>query len=121
MFSSMPAEYKEYVDTDTGISRVRGNKALYRKMLVLFLQNKEFDAFDEALASGDTHRCAEVAHGIKGMTGNLSLPRIYDVSTRLTEEFRAGNPNREAIDEYHMVLQKTLEYVTAIVSALEEG
>ena len=63
----------EYIDTAEGLARIRGNEKIYARMLGLFQQSEEFGKFEEAIASGDMNAAADVAHAIKGMTGNLSL------------------------------------------------
>ncbi len=45
----MPDEWKEYIDLDAALGRVRGNKGLYGRMLGMFTASEEFGALEEAI------------------------------------------------------------------------
>ena len=70
------------------------------------------------MAEKDYAKAGEVAHGIKGMTGNLSLTKLFDVSTTLMNELRAGTRNEETIADYRDAYEKTLMHVKALVEEL---
>ncbi len=106
---------KSYVDLDTGLSRVRGNQMLYNRMLGMFLNSQEFDKMEEFLQEKDYEKAGEVAHAIKGMTGNLALTKVFETSTRLMNEFRQGIADEGAIAEYREALVRTREIVEKIV------
>ncbi len=105
----MPDEWKEYIDLDAALGRVRGNKGLYGRMLGMFTASEEFGALEEAIEAKDYARAAEVAHGIKGMTGNLGMMRLFEISAQLMMQMRAGAPDEALVAEYHMALAKTRE------------
>ena len=35
-------DYKKFIDLDTGLGRIRGNKKLYKRMLGMFAASEEF-------------------------------------------------------------------------------
>ena len=111
---------KTIIDLDEGLGRVRGNKKVYRRMLGLFLKSAEFDALEDKLAAGDVAGAADVAHSIKGMTGNLSLVAVFDASTRLMQQLREGNADGEAIEQYRAALRTTMETVETLAARLDE-
>ena len=80
----------EYIDTVSGLARIRGNEKIYARMLGLFQQSEEFDKFEAAMAAGDMNAAADVAHAIKGMSGNLSLTKVFDLSADLMNQLRGG-------------------------------
>ncbi len=108
-----------YVDMESALARVRGNKKLYRRMLGLFLDGKEFSALEEALAQGDWAKAGDVAHAIKGITGNLSLPALFETSTQLMAELRQGPAARETIDSYRDAYEKTRVSVEDVTRAID--
>ncbi|MDR1117630.1 MAG: Hpt domain-containing protein [Oscillospiraceae bacterium] len=112
------AEMKIYVDVESGLSRVRGNKTIYKRMLQLFLQSEEFASFEAQLEAKDYQRASEVAHGIKGMTGNLGMPRIFEMSADLMVKLKDGPVDESIIDEYRDILEKTREYAKAASAEL---
>ncbi|MCL2578974.1 MAG: Hpt domain-containing protein [Oscillospiraceae bacterium] len=98
-----------YINLEEGLGRVRGNQKLYARMLGMFIANKEMALLEEKLAAGDLQGGAEVAHAIKGMTGNLSLTALFEVSATLMEKLGAGEIDQDLVARYREVAQKTLE------------
>ncbi len=117
--SPVPDELKEYIDLDAALGRVRGNKSLYARMLGMFAVSEEFAALEEALTAQDYARGAEVAHGIKGMTGNLGLMRLCETSAQLMAQMRAGTPDEALVADYHTVLAKTREAAAQLAEELK--
>jgi HPt (histidine-containing phosphotransfer) domain-containing protein len=118
--TAMTAEERAvYIDLDDGLGRVRGNKKLYKRMLGLFTASGEFAAFEDALGAGDIARAGEVAHGLKGMAGNLGLTKVFAYSTQLNAEMRGGTRNDALIADYREALAKTLEAVQELSAELE--
>lgn len=113
--------FEKYVDLNSALGRVRGSKTLYRKMLDMFLNSKEFDSFEEALAAGDNVKASEVAHAIKGMTGNLSFTLVFEYSAALMQQLREGDANPETLENFRKAYQETREIVTQLSSEMEAG
>jgi HPt (histidine-containing phosphotransfer) domain-containing protein len=111
-------EIKKYVDIDGALTRVRGNKALYKKLLGMFSQSKEFTAFEEALAQKDYAKSADVAHTIKGLTGNLDMPALFKESTDLMNQLRAGEPNETTLANYRSALEETRKCLDDVIAKL---
>lgn len=111
-------EMNTYIDLDSALARVRGNKTLYKRMLGMFTGSEEFIAMEDALQKGDFARGAEVAHGIKGMTGNLGLTRVFETSEQLMVQMRAGAPSEALVAEYRDALDKTNQAVEQLMPEL---
>ncbi|MGI6664216.1 MAG: Hpt domain-containing protein [Christensenellaceae bacterium] len=110
---------KQYINIEEGLGRVRNNQGLYVKMLQMFLANDSLDTLKEAYAAGDMAKAADVAHGIKGMTGNLSLSAVYQESTQLNEDFKNGVAvSQEAFDGFVKTYEETVSVVTKTISEL---
>lgn len=116
--SLTPEEMKLYIELDSALARVRGNKGLYKRMLGMFTASEEFAALEEALQQKDYSRGAEVAHGIKGMTGNLGLTKVFEASEQLMVQMRAGAPDDALVAAYHKDLEKTREAVAQLAEEL---
>ena len=111
----------EYVDIKTGVGRVLNNKALYRKLLNMYLESDEFEKLDAHLKAEDYTAAGDVAHTIKGMTGNLALLKLADVSTQLMKECREGEPNHETVAQYYDISKATKEYVEEVAIEIDAG
>ena len=116
--SLTPEEMKTYIDLDAALGRVRGNKGLYKRMLGLFTSSEEFASLEDALAQADYARGADVAHGIKGMTGNLGLMGVFEASEKLMVEMRQGPPQEASVAEYRESLEKTRQAVEQLIPEL---
>ena len=101
--------FMQYINMETGLARVRGNVKLYKRMLALFTASDEFARLEEAIANKDANAAADVAHAIKGMTGNLSLDCLFHISEDLMHKFRANEFDEDVISQYHESLKITLE------------
>ena len=109
----------QIINLEEGLSRIRGNKALYVKMLGMFLDNKEIGLFEKNLAENDLAQAADIAHAIKGMTGNLSLISLSAVSSDLIDSLRKGVRDQALIDRYDNILDETFKQVRALKQRLE--
>ena len=111
----------EYVDTQEAMQRFRGNVSIYRKMLQIFLQQPEFAALEKKLGEQDWTGAAEVAHAIKGMVGNLSLPALFKESTTLMNQLRQGQPDETTLASYRAALQATTKAVEELLTLSDEA
>jgi HPt (histidine-containing phosphotransfer) domain-containing protein len=111
-------ELKELgANTEEGLERLSGNKALYERMLGKLLKllqssapNPDFDC-KNYLEEG----IIEQAHAIKGATGNLSVTPLYDAYTQIVNLLRAGQP-----EEAKKVLQDIQSVQKKIMACLEQ-
>ena len=108
-----------YINLEEGLSRIRGNKALYARMLGMFLDNKEAGMLEESLAGGDLAGAGHIAHAIKWMTGNLSLTLLFETSTALMESLHEGKRDEAIISAYRDALEKTIEKAAQLKGQLE--
>ena len=109
----------DYINLKEGLARVRDNKKLFRRMLGLFLASEEFAGFEEYLAQKDFAKAADSAHAIKGMTGNLSLTRLFTISAQMMEDLRHGIYSEEAEAAYKEAYSQTRIHVEALIQELE--
>jgi HPt (histidine-containing phosphotransfer) domain-containing protein len=112
-------ELKKYIDIDDALSRVRGNKSLYRKMLNLFLQNEEFAKLEQYLVEKDYEKAASSSHAIKGMTGNLSFTALFECSTELLQQLHKGPPDEITVQNYRNALDMTKLLLDDAIKILE--
>ena len=57
---------------------------------------------NRVIAAGETMDPTELfesAHAMKGVCGNLGLPRLAEAASEIAEEYRPGNPRRLTDDE----------------------
>jgi two-component system sensor histidine kinase/response regulator len=87
-------------DLTAGLSRLMGNKRLYRKLLLDFGRNYgEFAAeIREALAAGDFEQAHSLVHNLKGLAGNLEATELQ-ATTVAMEALVKGQAAETASDK----------------------
>jgi len=78
-------------NTDDGLTRCMGNEGFYFKLIGKVLEDKNFEALEEAVAAGDLGAAFGAAHSLKGVLGNLALTPIYEPVNEITELLRNGS------------------------------
>ena len=111
------AQLKNYIDLNSGLTRMMGNEKLFRQLLNMFLANTEFDAFEASLAAGDYPGAEAHMHAIKGLSGNLSMPALFSASTALDEQLKAGHADAEMLAIYRDAYVQTKQAVTELLAA----
>ncbi|SCW62821.1 Hpt domain-containing protein [Lachnospiraceae bacterium C10] len=91
-------------DTDTGLSRCVGNEALYLKLVKMMIEDKNFALLENAIIEGDLNSAFEIAHALKGTTGNLALTPLYDEICEIVEPLRRREDHYDYSSQYQMIL-----------------
>ena len=76
-------------DTAGGMNRCMNNEAFYLKMIEKAMQGDSCENLKAAVESGDLARGFEIAHSLKGVTGNLALTPIDKPVREITELLRS--------------------------------
>ncbi len=73
------------IDINAGLARTEGDRALYRRLLVLFYNNQKYfvDDFREALTSQDNLTAIRAAHTLKSVAGTIGHEHISAVANEL--------------------------------------
>lgn len=79
------------VDTEELLARFMGNEALMTRFLGKFPQDENFGRLEQALEAGDAAGAYAAAHTLKGVTGNLSLARLYQLVCAVVEPLREND------------------------------
>ena len=80
------------LDLKSGLERIGGNEAAYRKLLSKF-KNTYADFGDElanALGQNDMERAGRLVHSMKGVSGNIGAQFLYEISSDLNNALNQG-------------------------------
>jgi HPt (histidine-containing phosphotransfer) domain-containing protein len=99
-------------DTDDGLTRCMGNEAFYFKLIGKVIDDKNFQALEDAVAAKNLDAAFDAAHSLKGVLGNLALTPIYQPVYEITELLR----ERKDID--YSVYLKTISEKRSELAAL---
>ena len=76
-------------DTAAGMNRCMNNETFYLKMIEKAMQDPSYDSLKQAVESGDLSHAFEIAHALKGVTGNLALTPLDTPVREITELLRS--------------------------------
>lgn len=100
-------------DVDDGLSRCMGNEAFYFKLIGKVVEDKNFQALEDAVAAKDLDKAFDAAHSLKGVLGNLALTPVYEPVFEITELLR----ERKDIDysEYLKTISEKRSELAALI------
>ncbi len=83
------AQLREFgANVDEAMKRCLNNETFYLTLVGKALRDPSFERLRDALEQGDLDRAFELAHSLKGVTGNLSLTPIYCALQEMTDLLR---------------------------------
>ena len=77
------------IRVEDALGRFMGNEMLLERFLGKFLEDKSFGQLQEAVAAGDRETALRASHTLKGVCGNLSISRLYELAARQVDLMRA--------------------------------
>ena len=108
------------IDITEGLSRIGGNKDLFRKILFKFRENQGqiIEEIKAALDSGDTALAARLIHTLKGVAGNISANTLHQTAKELESAVKAGK--EEMQQDLLSRVSDNLKHVLSGINALEK-
>ena len=111
---SIEVKSGEYVDVNDALKRVGGNMGLYKKLLGRFVEGNHMAALVDALKSDDKEEPIRMAHTIKGVSANLSLIKIRDITTELEQVLKDGADHSAHLAELQQAYDVTVAQIAEI-------
>ncbi len=102
------------VDVEGALKRLNGNAALYERLLGTFPKTLREHYVDPDFDGNDYGTTTEMAHAIKGTSGNLSITPVYEAYTKIVNLLRGGQP-----EEARQVLKEVLPVQEEILACIE--
>ena len=106
----------EYIDVDGALKRVGGNMDLYKRLLGRFVDGNNFAELTSAISSANTEEAAHQAHTVKGVSSNLSLLKIADLSAQLEQLIKNGDDYGACFSELEQAYEITVKRIAEITS-----
>lgn len=76
------------VNTAEGMTRCLNNEQFYFRLIGKAVADPGFEKLRDAVAAGDMDKAFELAHALKGVTGNLALTPLFEPVSQMTELLR---------------------------------
>ena len=76
------------VNTKEGLARCLNNEQFYFKMIKKAMSDNSIENLKSAIEADDLDKAFEIAHNLKGVTGNLALTSLYEPIAEMTDFLR---------------------------------
>lgn len=113
------------VNTAQGLARMAGNQALYRRLLLRFVdtQADTGERIRQVLADGNVAAAEHLTHTLKGVAGNIGAEMLQQKATALDQALRRNDGQGQKLETLRQRLAEELAAVTGTIAAAlaEEG
>ena len=111
--NSISPDGEAALSVESALRHYDGNRKLYLELLEIFQQHHagDFRRVRQALAAGDEKTAHRLAHTLKGVAGNLWMPRLREVSMKI----------EECLEENQSVPEDVLKRAELELAAVLEG
>ena len=109
------------VDLVDGLTRVNGNKQLYRDLLLQFAasQSRADSQIPTAIRSGDIALVEQIAHTVKGVAANIGMGKLSTVAGTLERAIRQTDPAVPALaEQFTLVLNGQIHAIRSAMRNL---
>jgi CheY-like chemotaxis protein len=109
------------IDTFTGVERIGGNVAAYRKLLAKFAENQAdaVQTIRAALAASDHELSVRAAHTLKGVSGSIGANVLEQAAAKLESALKEDpdNLSDSLLAEVEVALLAVLEPIHSMLAA----
>jgi len=93
------------VNVQSALSLLKGNEQVLLRLLLKFAHTQQTASaqIKQCLREGDWQQAAAKAHQIKGVSGNLQITQVFDISTKL--ETALNNQEHNRVDQLLKLLE----------------
>lgn len=103
------------INVSEGLKRFNGNKEMYEKYLRKFSEDHNYIDMCIAFENKEIKSAFAAAHALKGVSGNLSIQKLYNDIFPLVEELRSGN--FEKAEELLPVVKDDYDDIVSVLNA----
>ena len=111
----MNTENNEYIDVKDALARVGGNMSLYKRLLGRFIEGDPIGDIEGAIQNGNMEEAVRHAHSLKGVSANLSLPKVRAVSLDLEQLLKDNADHEACLTELKQVYKATMEKIAEVM------
>lgn len=111
---------EDIIDLKDVLDRVQDDKELLLELLDIYIEDfvSKRTALGEAITSKDLTKIKEVAHSMKGASGNISAKRMYESCLKLEQLARANDTN--GLEDLAKTVDSQFEEIKANAAKLKK-
>ena len=105
------------IDIKDGLMRVQGNAKLLKQLLIEFRKSRVNAVAElrDALLVGDDDKLASLAHGLKGVAGNIGATELHKASAEMESAVREGRAT-----EFAALCEILVQKISQILDTLNQ-
>lgn len=111
-------ESNELFDMDSILKKIGGSTAVLKTLLNLFINDKNFALYEEALKNNNKEEAGKAVHAVKGVAGNLSLKALFNSSAVLNKALLDDTATEEMISDFNNVYSESITFVKGLIPTL---
>ena len=82
------------VDRCEAEKRFLGSQEFYLKCIFIYFRTNDISLLERLCAEKDWQKALKCVHALKGSAGNMAFRRLYEIYAQMTDDFRAGEPEK---------------------------
>jgi HPt (histidine-containing phosphotransfer) domain-containing protein len=106
------------IDVENALSRIGGKKALYKNLLIYFLNDNHVDELCSAISDGNNDESGRLAHTLKGVSANLSLMKLREISTEIEVDLKNDVDCTPHISRLREAFDDTVILINAYINSI---
>lgn len=111
---------KEVVDIEEFLERVQDDKELLVELLEIFAEDYQSkrQALNDVIAQKDSEQLRQIAHSLKGASGNISAKALTPIMMQLEE--RGKEANWDGVDALVVEMDKCYEVLSVEMKRIQQ-
>jgi HPt (histidine-containing phosphotransfer) domain-containing protein len=114
LLQGVVAGMSKYIDSESALTRVGGNMALYKKLLVKFKDGEYREKLEALITGGDIEGATAMAHTLKGVAANLSLTEVHALSLQIETALKNGGDYASLLPQLTEASEATLAEIDTL-------
>lgn len=108
-------------DVENSLKRFMGNRGLYEKFLLKFPSDQNMSNLRECMKNQNYEEAFKCVHTLKGVSANLGLNPIQDLSSQMTELMRGKQRDEIDMDTLNKCFAELEESYANFCRIIEEN
>jgi len=101
------------VDIEETLARLSNNAMLLERVMLKFIQDDKLPELEQAVNNWDPKVCEQIAHTLKGISGNLGMAALCRYCDNFVQNIRKGD-REAAVAEYALLKEEYIRVYSLI-------
>lgn len=103
------------VDIPSTLARLNNNAMLFEQVILKFIEDQKIRELGQAIQEWKTEIAEQIAHTMKGVSGNLGMDGLSGYCNELVQSIRAGK--REVAEAKYLLLENEYQRIVNLIQS----